>query len=89
MSEENNDIISLAANLIAQDIESIESNPLTHFSVDDFAIEKQLSMMPSRLKSLISHLIPNRSTADKSTNIAAIFKVLVTLHSSYNVTLWE
>ena len=40
-------IIKLAVNLITDDIESIESDPVTHFSVDDFAIEKQFSMMPS------------------------------------------
>ena len=40
-------IIKLAVNLIAEGNESIEYDPVICFSVDDFAIEKQLSMMPS------------------------------------------
>ena len=36
-------IIKLAVNLIAEDIESIEFYPVTHFSVDDFAIKNNLA----------------------------------------------
>ena len=82
-------IIKLAANLIAQNIEGIESDPDTYFSVDDIGIEEQLSMTPSSLKHLISRLIPKRSAAEKSTDTAAVCQVLVTLQSSYKVMLWE
>ena len=55
VSKEKDRIIKLAADLIAQDIEVIESDPSTYFSVDDIDIEKQLRMMPPSLKNLIYH----------------------------------
>ena len=87
--KEKDRIIKFAANLIAQDIEGIESDPASYFSVDDIDIEYQYNMMPSSLKNFITHLIPKRLTADKSTNIGTIYQVLVALLSSYKVVLWE
>ena len=89
VSNEKDRIITLAAELISQDIKGNESDLATYFSFDEIDVEKQLSMMTFSLKNSISHSIPKRSTADRSTNIAMFCQVLGTLQSSYKGTLWE
>ena len=89
VSNEKDRIITLAAELIAQDIKGIESDLATYFSFDEIDVEKQLNMMTFSLKNLISHAIPKRSTADRSTNIAMFCQVSGTLQSSYKGLLWK